>query len=135
MKDVLPGVRVPNHILCGGPRAATGGWTVEQVRYWEQVAGIIEGPAGKPQLAQLMLLLSEGQKGLAQGLPVAELAEVHEEWRRKYGPDGNKSQGWKGETRGGKSGKIGKIEGARAEVTQGSGHVPEIFCVLFFQLR
>ena len=173
VKDVLPGVRVPNHILRGGLPAATGGWTVEQVRHWEQVAGIIEGPVEKPRLAQLMLLLSDGQKGLAQGLPVAELAEVHEEWRRSYGPDGNKSQGRKGETRGGKSGKgkggkvteakggetrggksgkgkggkvteakggetrggksgkIGKI-GARAEVNQGSAHVPEIFCVLFF---
>ena len=155
VKDVLPGVRVPNHILRGGPPAATGGWTVEQVRHWEQVACIIEGPVEKPRLAQLMLLLSDGQKGLAQGLPVAELAEVHEEWRRSYGPDGNKGQGQKGETRGGKSGKgkggkvteakggetrggksgkIGKI-GARAEVNQGSAHVPEIFCVLFFLIE
>ena len=134
-------------------------------------------PDQRAQLAQLTLLLAESQRGLAQGLPVAELAEVHEEWRRLCGPDGNKGQGQKGgetrggksgkgkggkvteakggetrggksgkgkggkvteakggETRGGKSGKIGKI-GARAEVNQGSAHVPEIFCVLFFSIE
>ena len=87
VKDVIPSVRVPNHIVHGGPPTATGGWTVEQVKHWQQVASIIEAPAEeKPLLGQLMLLLSESQRGLAQGLPVAELAEVHEEWRRLYAP-------------------------------------------------
>jgi len=120
VKDVIPSVRVPNHIVHGGPPTATGGWTVEQVKHWQQVASIIEAPAEeKPRLGQLMLLLSESQRGLAQGLPVAELAEVHEEWRRLYGPDGAKNKG-QGHGKDQQKGK-GKVKSKFAEAKGGKG--------------
>ena len=108
----MPSFRVPRHIISGGQGVFTGAWTIDDVHIWKKVAQIIHEADPVEQLAQLELLLTHSQRGLLDGLPIAEWESHQREWQAIHNSGGKgKSKGKKGNAqnkgKGGKSGKSG----------------------------
>ena len=109
----MPSFRVPRHIISGGPGVFTGAWTIDEVQIWKKVADLIHVVDPVEQLAQLELLLTHSQRGLKDGLPIAEWESHQREWQAIHDSGGKgKSKGKKGNTqnkgKGGKSGSSSK---------------------------
>jgi hypothetical protein len=117
VKEVIPRTRVPEGVLREGSLAFTGGWSVPELALWEAVRRLIETPHERSQLEQLQLLLTESQRGIQEGLPVAELQATWAEWQQNYGPHASEAP-QKGK---GKGKEKGKAKGKVAETKGGQG--------------
>ena len=117
VKEVIPRIRVTEGMLREGSVAFTGGWSAPQITHGEVMRRIIETPHQRSKLEQLELLLTESQRGIQEGLPVAELQETWAEWQRDYGPHASEEAAHKK----GKGKEKGKAKGKVAETKGGQG--------------